>query len=60
MVHFLTDFKNKMADESSRDSNEIGLYNFVESLSTLLIGIQNMNAQDVPLEYFEEANLHLK
>lgn len=48
-----------MAVESSRDSNEIGLYNFAESLGTLLNGIQNMNAQDVPLEFFEEANLRL-
>lgn len=48
-----------MAGESLRDSNKIGLYNFVESFGTLLIGIQNLNAKDVPLDYFEEANLRL-
>ena len=51
---------NKMADETLRDANERGLYNFVESLRSLLIGIQNMNAQDLSVEYFEEANLRLE
>ena len=37
-------FKKKMTYETLRDSNEIGLFNFVESLCTLSIGIQNMNA----------------
>ena len=49
-----------MADETLRDANERGLYNFVESLRSLLIGIQNMNAQDLSVEYFEEANLRLE
>ena len=60
VMHFPANFKNKMADETLRDSNERGLYNFIESLRTLLIGIQNMNAQDVSIDYFEEANLRLE
>ena len=52
--------QNKMADETLRDANERGLYNFVESLRTLLIGIQNMNAQEVSIDYLEEANLRLE
>ena len=43
-----------------RDGNERGLYNFVESLRSLLIGIQNLNEQDVSVDYFEEANLRLE
>ena len=39
-MHFSTNFKATL-----QDGNEIGLYNFVESLRTLLIGIQNLNAQ---------------
>ena len=43
-----------------RDGNERGLYNFVESLRSLLIGIQNLNEQEVSVDYFEEANLRLE
>ena len=32
----------------------------MESLRTLLIGIQNLNAQDASVDYFEQANLHLE
>ena len=49
-----------MADGTLRDGNERGLYNFVESLRTLLIGIQNLNTQDLSVEYFEQANLRLE
>ena len=49
-----------MADETLRDGSKRGLYNFVESLRTLLIGIQNLNAQDVSVEYFEQANSRLE
>ena len=59
MMHFPANFKNQMADEILRDSNERGLYNFVESRRILFIVIQNMNAQDVS-DYFEEANLRLE
>ena len=34
--------------------------NFVESLLNLLIGIQNLNAQYVSVEYFEQANSRLE
>ena len=34
--------------------------NFVESLLNLLIGIQNLNAQYVSVEYFEQANWRLE
>ena len=40
-IHSPAIFKSKMADETLRDGNERGLYNFKESLHTLLIGIQN-------------------
>ena len=62
MHHVITwpRFKSKMANETWRDGAERGLYNFVESLRTLLIGIQNLNAQDVFVEYFELANLSLE
>ena len=43
-----------------RDGNERGLYNFVESLRSLLIGIQNLNEHEVSVDYFEEANLCLE
>ena len=59
-MHFLVNFRKKMSAEILRDSNEIGLYNFVESLRTLLIGIQNMNAQDASADYYEETNLRLE
>lgn len=49
-----------MTYETLRDSNEIGLFNFVESLCTLSIGIQNMNAQDISIDYFKDANSRLK
>lgn len=49
-----------MADETLRDGNERGLYNFVESLRTLLIGIKNLNTQDVSVDYFEQANVRLE
>ena len=52
--------KKKMTYETLRDSNEIGLFNFVESLCTLSIGIQNMNAQDISIDYFKDANSRLK
>ena len=58
-MNFPVNFKHKMADKILTDSNEIGLYNFVESLRTLLIGIQNMNAQDVSVDYYEETNSSL-
>lgn len=51
--------KKKMTYETLRDSNEIGLFNFVESLCTLSIGIQNMNAQDISIDYFKDANSRL-
>lgn len=49
-----------MADETLRDGNERGLYNFVESLRTLLISIQNLNTYDVSVDYFEQANVRLE
>ena len=48
-----------MTYETLRDSNEIGLFNFVVSLCTLSIGIQNMNAQDISID-FKDANSRLK
>ena len=60
VMHFSGNFKSKMADETLRDGNERGLYNFVESLRTLLIGIQNLNTQDVSVDYFEQANVRLE
>ena len=59
-THFPASFKSKMADGTLRDGNERGLYNFVESLRTLLIGIQNLNTQDASVDYFEQANLRLE
>ena len=51
-MHFPANFKSKMADER-------GLYNFIESPLTLLIGTQtDFNAQYVSIEYFEQAILH--
>ena len=49
-----------MTDETLRDRNDIGHYNFADSLCTHLIGIQNMNAHDVSTDYFEGANLRPK
>ena len=60
VMHFSGNFKSKMADETLRDGNERGLYNFVESLRTLLIGIKNLNTQDVSVDYFEQANVRLE
>lgn len=60
MMHFSGNFKSKMADETLRDGNERGLYNFVESLRTLLISIQNLNTYDVSVDYFEQANVRLE
>lgn len=57
---FPVSFKSKMADGTLRDGNERGLYNFIESLRTLLIGIHNLNTQDASVEYFEQANLRLE
>ena len=59
-MHFSANFKSKMADGILRDGNERGLNHFVESLRTLLIGIQNMNTQDVSVDYCEQANLRLE
>ena len=59
-MHFSDNFKSKMADGTLRGGNERGLYNFVESLRTLLIGIQNLNTQDVSADYFEQANVRLE
>ena len=52
-----TDFRIKTADETLIDRSDIGHYNFAESLCTLSISIQNMNAHDVSTDYFEGANL---
>ena len=60
VMHFPNNFKRKMADGALRGGNERGLYNFVESLRTLLIGIQNLNTQDVSADYFEQANVRLE
>lgn len=50
-----------MADETLRDGNERGLYNYLlESLRTQLIGIQYFNTQDVSVDYFEQANVRLE
>ena len=46
-IHFPAIFKSKMADETLRDGNKRGLYNFKESLHTLLIGIQAPVVQKV-------------
>ena len=59
-MHFSANFKSKMADRTLRDGKERSLYNFVGSLRTLLIGIQNLNTQDVSVDYFEQANLRLE
>ena len=59
-MHFSANFKSKMADGALRDGNERGLCHFVESLRTLLIGIQNFNKQDVSVDYCEQANLRLE
>ena len=59
-MHFSANFKSKMADGTLRDGNERGLYHFVESLRTLLIGIQNLNTQDVSVNYCEQAKLRLE
>ena len=63
-MHFPANFKSKMADETLRDgSSERGLYNFVESPLTLLIGIQtDFNAQYASVEYLrlEDATLTLQ
>ena len=44
----------------ARDDNERGLANFVESLWSLLTGIQNINEQQESAEYFEEAKRRLQ
>ena len=49
-----------MADGTLRDGKERGLYHFVESLRTLLIGIQNLNTEDVSVDYCEQVNLRLE
>lgn len=49
-----------MAYKTLKDSNEIGLYNFVKSLRTLSISIRNMNAQDFSIDYFEDAHFRLE
>ena len=49
-----------MADETLIDRNDIDHHNFAESLCTLLIGIQNINAHDVSTDYFEGTNLRPK
>ena len=59
-MHFSANFKSKMVDGTLRDGNKRGLYHFVESLHTLLIGIQNLNTQDVSVDYCKQANLCLK
>ena len=59
-MHFSSNFKSKMADGTLRDGNERGLYHFVESLRTLLIGIQNLNTQNVSVNYCEQAKLRLE
>ena len=59
-MHLSSSFKRKMADGTLRDGNERGLYNFIESLRTLLIGIQNLNTQDASVDYVEQANLRLE
>ena len=55
-----TDFRIEMADETLIDRNDIDHYNFSESLCTLLIGFQNINAHDVSTDYFEGTNLRPK
>ena len=55
-----SDFRTKMTDETLRDRNDIGHYNFADSLCAHLIGIQNMNTHDVSTDYFEGANLRPK
>ena len=55
-----TDFRIEMADETLIDRNDIDHHNFAESLCTLLIGIQNINAHDVSTDYFEGTNLRPK
>ena len=55
-----TDFRIKTADETLIDRSDIGHYNSAESLCTLSISIQNMNAHDVSPDYFEGANLRPK
>lgn len=60
VMHFSGNFKSKRVDETLRDGNDRSLYNFVESPRTLLIGIQNLNKQDVSVDYFEQANVRLE
>ena len=46
-------FQKDMTDGNVlRDGNERGLYNFVESFRSLLIGIQNLNEQEISVDYF--------
>ena len=45
------DLKNKMADKIWRDINEISPLQVRRVSSYLVIGIQNMNAQDVSVDY---------
>ena len=59
-MHFYANFKSKMADGTLRDGNERGLYHFLESLRTLLIGIQNLNTKDVSVDYCKQTNLRLE
>ena len=59
-MDFSANFKSKMADGTLREGNERGLYHFVESFRTLLIGIRNLNTQDVSVNYCEQAKLRLE
>ena len=44
----------------ARERNEIGLSNFIESLRSLFIQIQNINVQELDSEYVETTSSHLE
>ena len=54
VMHFPVNLKNKMADESLRGSNEIGLYNFLVDWYSEYV------RTSVSVDYYEETNLSLE
>ena len=44
----------------ARERNEIGLTNFVDSLRSLFLQIQHLNAREIESEYLETTRSHLE
>ena len=44
----------------ARERNEIGLTNFVDSLRSLFLQIQHLNAREIESEYLETTRSHLQ